>query len=1200
MPHHVLVIDDHYENDLQAPDKLPLAIKEVTNDFKPHYAHDYPEAKKILDQYPVNLILIDQFFDREGIKLLNDHLEISDRTPARLTNIQGFLIAQRIAKDTGYLRPPMLIFTSKGEHPDQAVELVSIGILDSYQGKPSRYEIEDTEFNRLVEFIRWHLDPLEALKHTGFRDDIAIDPTIFRSLERKLNDWRCDTPAILQRLLDIAIEKHHHSINATTWGIMKDDQLLQKLDDPWNDPELWLQLLSSFKALGDFKAWHPWTPELPARSRMRYFKAFQNNKQRILMLIDPCHLPEFSLQDRKNVERACPVFNANNSRPFNSFRVILPRLAPSSTNPWLIGVWYEIPQGKDENWIPLSAYRHQQLQEQQSMQQALQDVVNAINQGQDRNEQLRYGYGLVTDGVLINREGKRPGAFNNWRSPEFPILQLRLHPDPEEPEPLKGWYIRKFNHRKEWLQGLAYWFAWGNLPDLYGDHTVAYAWEQLQRLLDEDKQSIPFRIQRWFPASRYTRHDSHYEFNNSELRCSATTRCLGEIGSQPCLDIKDIVTLNQCACVCEQSPQNEAITVFEQIEFHKSVTIKACKIVDKVGNLTTLRLRDCHFLGGLDLSGVEATAIEIINCQFASDNTQPALRIANSQLVGAIKLDNITIDGECAIRQCEVNDIKASIQFGHLILGPNLTIQEVVDLELAGSSRATFEHIENKGKTKIDTKEQAECNIHHSQLLADADFHLNDGGHSLQIEHSGINGRLRIVGATIAENAVPIPFAITHCRLDNELIANGTIALTVENTQIQGDISVTKALDSLMLQESVINGEIDLRNVRFVNAVTLQGVTINRLVRAERSHFNALTIGATTCVGQFLFSNSHFAGDLVISQPVKSSDITSVIFRDQLDFSKACFQGQVDLSNTALERVLKFQGAEFHQDADFRYLQADGDLIFNGAKFHAQAQFSNMLVKSFVNYQDATFHIPPDFSNSTFERIILLQNVCWPLASKPKTLANFQNSNIGGLLDLSNPIALTTKKSLIGTKTEDLFWLNLRDSNIDNLDLDIKFMDAILKQEERNANMLPKQERLDYYRQLTGVAQLFETSLRKKMRFDEADRFYRKANNYQGGWGSKFMNLIWGHGTLPWLVLFWMVVVSAALGGFSWLVSSHTGQTTSQILRIFAEALAGEVPSSSWDSLPLGFLVVFIVLLCFQIILFNLFFAALARKLLRW
>jgi hypothetical protein len=169
------------------------------------------------------------------------------------------------------------------------------------------------------------------------------------------------------------------------------------------------------------------------------------------------------------------------------------------------------------------------------------------------------------------------------------------------------------------------------------------------------------------------------------------------------------------------------------------------------------------------------------------------------------------------------------------------------------------------------------------------------------------------------------------------------------------------------------------------------------------------------------------------------------------------------------------------------------------------------------------------------------------------------------------------------------FWVDLLDATTDRMVLD----EASMALAMRAAQGTPEQQ--------MRLARLYESALLKEMQFDKADNYYREAKNLEPGRWNGLKDQIWKHGTDPLQPLRWLgamaVILLAYLLAISWILERSPGETAYQWIGLFQNLVFIESPKV--EGFPWWVQIVPGVCVGFGAILMNLFFAALARKLLR-
>ncbi len=382
------------------------------------------------------------------------------------------------------------------------------------------------------------------------------------------------------------------------------------------------------------------------------------------------------------------------------------------------------------------------------------------------------------------------------------------------------------------------------------------------------------------------------------------------------------------------------------------------------------------------------------------------------------------------------------------------------------------------------------------------------------------------------------------------------------------------------------------------------------MVRGEHARFQEVRVSATSCVGIWLFREAEFQGPVCVAQPgeITAADtvprgLAGVVLREQIDFTNARFHAEADFSHLVIEHEAKFQGAIFAGPADFRRLQCSSNLVLSGCLFQGPVSFDGAIINGLLEAIECTFHVPPTFRQATLARGLRLSQVCWSASSSlqhsdspPKTPnLDLTDCFVDGPLDLADPLDDQGRPLRA-------FWVELTGASATHVGLTPQHMrSSFLK----SAADVRKRNLPNRRHQLAALARLFEASLIDEVRFSEADYFYRQANNYgDRPVSSCLMSFLWGHGTLPWRAFLFLLLISMTLAGFTIWAAQVQGRDASQvILKAFGRSVLGESPPvQTLQQLPLWWGLVdgtILLMILFQAVLLNLFFVALARKMLR-
>ncbi|CAN5670731.1 hypothetical protein BH23PLA1_BH23PLA1_33400 [soil metagenome] len=572
------------------------------------------------------------------------------------------------------------------------------------------------------------------------------------------------------------------------------------------------------------------------------------------------------------------------------------------------------------------------------------------------------------------------------------------------------------------------------------------------------------------------------------------------------------------------------------------------------------------------------------------------------RLSGGIQLLDVSADARVRIAAVEAEDLRVQGRFAFLDLGR--------DVQLRGDLRID---LQAPGKVRLRNL------ILGGRVLAKLEPGMELEGNLLRCEH------LRFSGSDGKDPADrPIPVRLQRLEVDRDLAARGPIDLAIDQAKIGTDLRVTDSLAALALDDVDITGSIDLSDARIHGPVRMSRSQVYKTLRAERARLGDLTIHASNCTGNMLFARAEIGGSLCIAQPGEwlapgasppgkphpaAGALAGTVFRDQLDFTGARFLGPADFSHLVVEYEAKFEHAEFAGPVDFTGVQAGANLIFRNARFGADVHFNEAIISGLLDLRHARFARPPSFQGASFQQAVRLSAVRWPepsAASSTSIQADLSHCICSGLLELIEPFG-TDDRPLDASIP---FRVNLTGATVERLAMDVQHMEHSLQWAEQTTaqnspNDPPRTTPETRRRLLARLARTFETALLRDMRFDDADAFYRHSRRLEAATTSQrfrawWLGKIWGHGTRPWRVLGWLIGFAgsmALLTAWAAWQPDRPRESWQDLVVAASHVLLGEspdfsrVPTLAW---PLVFLIVFIGL-----ILLNLFFAALARKLLR-
>ncbi len=1179
-----LIVDGRASGDAQVGTGLTAAVQTVDPEIGVHIVTGDVDAGKILTDCSIDCVIL----------LWPEPAGVGSAQPAASQNsppLPGVVMLERILATVGELRPILVVLLSVHTDMRPVDALQRDGVIDHYQAIPNEFRGGDAAFDQLVTFIRWQLQPLHAIRRQG----VIVEKSFARFLTMKRRDWRCYTTTMLMRLADLAEQQNDCLLDIGTYRHAVAQGLLPDLDRYWGQAQCWLQALAGFKQL---RPWHPWCERTPDSARVRFFREQAASSEgrstavRVLMLIDPRYYSDYTTGERQEIEKHfCSLAG---SCPGVPIRIDLPARAPGSRAPWLLGAWFELSLDGEHEWVPLTVLRQRSIAKQ-PLRTIVRDLVAAVASGSGENSLVANDrYGVLFDGVLVKRVGSQIVASDQWCTPLLPLHRLHIAPDPTATNPLPYQFLQQLHNLNDWLRIATYWFTWGLLPDLNTREDVARCWQGIQDLLHG--VAIDIDIRGWWSGSQ--RRDvaelERVERREERLHFSDEVRCLDQPGTRS-LTVRQVVSLISCVCRCDIGVAGEAVALFEQIAFVRSVSLHRCRIEQSDGHLGVLSMVDCWFHDGLNLSGIQASGIELVRCRFQTTSRgQPVLSLSNTVLAGSVRFVDCVFQGEGRIEHCQIQDLIAHCHGGELFFGPNLVVQTCLELDLCAGAVAVVSHAELRDRVDVRLDDRASLTLQYCRFSQDIYLDLTAGCRPVCMARCQVGGHFSIIGPadvpTSADGTIgDVLLGIEECRLDRDLKTTGWLSMQLRDVFIEQNLVVRKCLSRLRMDDCQVGCDVELSDTQVLGDIEMQRVRIDRQLRAERGRFQRMSMAATLCLGEGLFAGSRYQGGVHLALQRDESDepvaICSTLFRNQLDFSHAIFEGVGDFAHVICERLLRFDGAKFMAEANFSGLQADSHVSFHKACFCAAADFRRCSVGGLFEMQQAIFHYPPVFDGSTFRGSLRFRDTQWPPSGQSGIAGSFQKVVVGAMLELCDPRD-TDGYPLPSVRSAE-FAVDCKDASIAALDLDERFMTSILDYEEKILAQLPQTERRNYRGRLLGVAQLFERSQREKLNFRAADAFVRRGNRYSPRPGLTLMRWLWGHGTQPALPMLWMVGLFVVVWT-SWLVLNKF---------LFADALT----LSPKLMINLPWLGLAVAAFTFgEIVLLTMFFAALARKLLRW
>lgn len=170
----------------------------------------------------------------------------------------------------------------------------------------------------------------------------------------------------------------------------------------------------------------------------------------------------------------------------------------------------------------------------------------------------------------------------------------------------------------------------------------------------------------------------------------------------------------------------------------------------------------------------------------------------------------------------------------------------------------------------------------------------------------------------------------------------------------------------ICINSSLINGDVDFDNLKFMRKIDFGGTTFRGNVSFSGSHFVSIAS----------FRNASF---------LKQADFTYAEFENLFDLSKAVFSKDALFDHSEIYEFGNLSFASFKGHASFKDVvfssyaflngaQFDNGVSFYRAEFHRETRFFNARFLGYINFNDSRFSDYAYFTGDEFQGPISLNN----------------------------------------------------------------------------------------------------------------------------------------------------------------------------------------------------------------------------------
>lgn len=183
--------------------------------------------------------------------------------------------------------------------------------------------------------------------------------------------------------------------------------------------------------------------------------------------------------------------------------------------------------------------------------------------------------------------------------------------------------------------------------------------------------------------------------------------------------------------------------------------------------------------------------------------------------------------------------------------------------------------------------------------------------------------------------------------------------LNIRNAQIIGDLNLSNVriiYSSICIEDSIIEGHIDLSGVHFKGKIAFKNVTFYKDIRLISTQFDEnLEIEGSSFLGDMYLASlikgyASFGGSIF-----KNINIINTRFNKGASFRKITSIGDFYISDSIFLQPSSFQGSYFKSKSFFKNLVFMTEVEFKDVLFGDDAIFNNSIFEKDVNFNDSFF-----------------------------------------------------------------------------------------------------------------------------------------------------------------------------------------------------------------------------------------------------
>lgn len=173
---------------------------------------------------------------------------------------------------------------------------------------------------------------------------------------------------------------------------------------------------------------------------------------------------------------------------------------------------------------------------------------------------------------------------------------------------------------------------------------------------------------------------------------------------------------------------------------------------------------------------------------------------------------------------------------------------------------------------------------------------------------------------------------------------------------------------------SLINGDVDFDNSRFINKIDFSGTSFHKNLNFSSSHFNSIaSLRNASFLNNIDFSEAEFESWVDLSRATfsKGASFDDAEIYDFGNLSLASFKGYASFNDTVFGSYAFFSGTQFEKGVNFYRTEFHREARFYGARFLGYANFSDSRFADYAYFQGSDFRGPISLNRTKISDFII-------------------------------------------------------------------------------------------------------------------------------------------------------------------------------------------------------------------------------------